>query len=179
MEGVERYKVKLLPHNAAWDKEYEEVKEELIKCWGSHIIDVQHVGSTAIKSICAKPILDVAVCLDSIKEIDAKALIDLGYEYFGAQNEAGTRHYFVLRGENEISLRHIHCYDKSDEEYGLLVGFRDYLNSHLETALQYQELKMRLAEQNPEDRRSYTKAKETFILSVFDKIKKERCENGN
>ena len=108
MEGVERHKVKLLPHNSEWEKEFIRVKEQLIKCWGDNIIDVQHVGSTAIKSICAKPILDVAVQLKSIEEMNVKALTALGYEYCGAQNENKTYHYFVLRGENQKSLQHIH-----------------------------------------------------------------------
>lgn len=170
MEGVERYKVRLLPHNPEWEKEFLEVEEEIKSCWGDNVIDVQHVGSTAIKSICAKPILDVAVRLKSIKIVDVKALSDAGYEYCGAQNENGTRHLFVLRGENQLSLRHIHCYDKSDIEFDLLVGFRDYLNTHLEVALQYQQLKIRLAEQTPDDRVTYTKAKEQFIKSVYKKL---------
>lgn len=170
MEGVEKHKVRLLPHNPEWEKEFIMVKEELIKCWGVNIIDVQHVGSTAIKSICAKPILDVAVRLKSIEEMNVKALTDLGYKYCGAQNEDKTYHLFILRGEKQISLHHIHCYDKNEYEFELLVGFRDYMNAHLDVALQYQELKVRLAEQNPDDRPSYTKAKEEFIKSIYDKI---------
>ena len=170
MEGVERYKVRLLPHNSDWEKEFTIVKEELINCWGDNVADVQHIGSTAINAICAKPILDVAVRLKSIKDMDAQALINLGYEYHGARNEKETRHYFVFRGDNQISLRHINCYDMSEHEFDLLVGFRDYLNAHLEVALQYQELKMKLAEENPDDRNSYTRAKEKFILSVYEKL---------
>ena len=172
MEGVERYKVRLLPHNPEWEDEFLEVKEEIKKCWGNNVLDIQHVGSTAIKSIYAKPILDIAVRLKSIGQMNIKALTDLGYDYCGAQNENRTWHLFVLRGENQISLRHIHCYAEREPDFDLMVGFRDYLNTHLGTALQYQDLKIRLAEQFTNDRVAYTDAKEQFIKSVCDKLKK-------
>ena len=170
MEGVERYKVRLLPHNPKWEEEFSVVQKEIEQCWARNILDIQHVGSTAIRQIWAKPILDVAVRLKSIGQLDIKALTDLGYEYCGARNENKTYRLFVLRSTSQLSLRHIHCYDKGEREFDLLVGFRNYLNEHLEIALRYQEIKMRLAEQMPDDRASYTKAKEEFIKSIFDKL---------
>lgn len=78
MEGVERYKVRLMPHNPEWVNEYEKVKDELLKLWKDNILNIQHVGSTAIKLICAKPILDVAVKLNSIKDMDIEVLQKYG-----------------------------------------------------------------------------------------------------
>ena len=172
MEGVDRYGVRLLPHNPKWDEEFLAVAEEIKNCWGKNVIAIEHIGSTAIKLICAKPILDVAVKLKSIKKLDVNAMINLGYEYCGPRNEKGTRHLFVLRGDNEISLRHIHCYHKSENEFNLVVSFRDYLNSHPSDALKYQKLKTDLAKKMPNDRAAYTSAKDEFIRSVYEKIKK-------
>lgn len=172
MEGVERYKVQLLPHQDAWDEEFLGVKQELIACWGENVLDVQHVGSTAIRTICAKPILDVAVRLRSIRALDISALTDRGYEYRGARAENEKYHLFVLRGEDQLSLRHIHCYDQVEKEFAQLVGFRDYMNTHPEEALAYQSLKMQLAEQYAENRNAYTKGKEAFILSIYEKMEK-------
>ena len=172
MEGVDRYGVRLLPHNPAWDEEFLEVAKEIKKCWGKNVLEVEHIGSTAIKLICAKPILDVAVKLKSIKKLNINAMVNLGYEYCGPRNEKGTRHLFVLRGENEISLRHIHCYDKSENEFNLIVKFRDYLNKHADEALQYQKLKIDLANKSPNDRAAYTNAKDEFIRSIYNKMQK-------
>ena len=111
MEGVERYKVKLVPYSKEWEKEYEETKDDIIKIWSNNILDIQHVGSTAINDIlCAKPILDVAVRLNSLANMNIEAMKRLGYEFCGARNEEKTYYLFVLRGENQISLKHIHCY---------------------------------------------------------------------
>lgn len=172
MEGVGRYRVRLLPHQAVWDEEFLQVRQELITCWGDNILDIQHVGSTAIPSICAKPILDVAVRLRSILALDVSALVDRGYEYRGVRAENEKYHLFVLRSEDQLSLRHIHCYDQAEKEFARLVGFRDYLTAHPEEALAYQALKTRLAEQYAENRNAYTKGKEAFIHSIYEKMEK-------
>jgi GrpB-like predicted nucleotidyltransferase (UPF0157 family) len=143
------------------------VRSEIKAAWNNNIIDIQHVGSTAIRNIPAKPILDLAVRLNSIRNMDTDTLRHLGYDYCGAQCNRNTYHLFVLRDENEISLRHIHCYDIKDHEYFKLIGFRDYLNSHNDMAEQYSKLKEKLASLYPEDRVAYTKGKEDFILSIY------------
>lgn len=169
MEGVDRNKVRLLAHNSEWGKEFLQVSAQINKCWGDNVLDVRHVGSTAVKSICAKPILDVAVRLQSIEKVDIKALTDLGYEYRGAQNVGMTWVLFVLR-EGNLSLRHIHCFDKAEREFDLHTAFCDYLNAHPEVALQYQEIKRRLAAQYPDDRVAYTNGKTQFIKSILERI---------
>lgn len=167
MEGVERYKVRLLPHNQAWEDEFSQVKIQLQAIWSDNIIDIQHVGSTAIPAICAKPILDVAVLLRSFQRMDIDAMKRLGYDYCGPQHGSDTYQLYVLRGENQISLRHIHCYDPQDKEFNQLIKFRDYLNAHPDTATQYARLKKELASRYPDDRSAYTKGKEKFILKIY------------
>lgn len=170
MEGVERYKVRLMPHNPEWEEEFFKTKEELMECWSSNVVDIQHVGSTAIKSICAKPILDIAVQLKSISNLNIEALTRRGYDYCGPQHGNENYHLFVLRGKNEVSLRHIHCYDRSEKEFDLLVGFCKYLNEHPEEALQYENMKKMLMEKFPCDRIAYTAGKEKFIKEIYGRL---------
>lgn len=167
MEGVKRNKVTLFPHNNEWDKEYQAVRKEIEEVWRDNLLDIQHVGSTAITNIYAKPILDVAVRLDSIEQMDSQALARHGYEYIGPQNARGSYHLFVMRSDEGLSLRHIHCYGKNEKEFFQLVGFRDYLNEHAEAAKQYEDLKKTLASDFPEDRVAYTKGKEEFIKGIY------------
>jgi len=76
----------------------------------------------------------------------------------------------VLRSEQGLSLQHIHCYDRNEKGFYQLVGFRDYLNQHLEEAKQYEMLKQKLAENYAENRAAYTKSKEEFIQSIYEKL---------
>lgn len=170
MEGVERNKVRLLPHNKEWETEFLQTKEQLEKLWSANIIDIQHIGSTSIKAICAKPILDVAIKLKSINDMNIEILVKHGYDYCGAQHGNKNYHLFVLRGMKQISLKHIHCYDKEEKEFDLLVGFRDYLNMNTDEALKYERIKKKLAEKYSDDRIAYTNGKEEFIKSIYERI---------
>ena len=87
MEGVKRNQVCLMPHQRAWDEEFERVRKQILEIWGENVLDIQHVGSTAIPSIWAKPILDVAVRLCSIDRMNKDKLEELGYDYRGPSME--------------------------------------------------------------------------------------------
>lgn len=177
MQGVERYKVRLLPHSDEWEKEYEVAKNELRDIFGQNTIDIQHVGSTSIKGIYAKPILDIAVVLKSFEDMNIEGMKNAGYSYCGAQNEEKDRYLFVLRGEGQISLRHIHCYEPDNLDFYYVTLFRDYLNSHEEYAKQYSDLKIKLAKEYPDDRIAYTNEKERFVRMIYQKIDAEGLKN--
>ena len=172
MEGVERYKVRLLKHNPAWEDEFLRVKALLLRVWKENLLAAEHVGSTAIPAIPAKPVLDVAVLLKSLDALDADALTSLGYEDCGWQNEEKTRRLFVLRGEHGISLHHIHCYEENDPDFSRQVFFRDYLNAHPEAAREYAALKQALAGQFADNRAAYTKGKSEFIGQILRLMEK-------
>ncbi len=166
MEGVARYEVRLLPHNGDWEKEYEALKPVLAAILGDNVLNIQHVGSTSIKAISAKPILDVAVQVSSFAALNIEGMTRHGYDYRGESSVPG-RQLFVLRKDGHISLQHIHCYEEGNLGFQNQVRFRDYLNAHPEFARQYDELKRDLAARYPDDRGKYTDGKETFIQSVL------------
>lgn len=105
-----------------------------------------------------------------IKSREDYVFSPLGYDFCGARNEQKTYYLFVLRGENEISLQHIHCYGSQDKEYFQLVAFRDYLNNHDDVAKQYEQLKIKLAQKYENNRKAYTAGKEAFIKSIYEKL---------
>lgn len=172
MEGLLQHQVKLVPHQIAWDEEFLECRSTLQEVWSDNILDIQHVGSTAIPSICAKPILDVAVRLKSIADMDIMALTAKGYSYEGPHFGSEEYQVFVLRGKENISLHHIHCYGAAEPGFDELVGFRDYLNEHPDAAKEYERIKINLAENYSSERHAYTKGKGEFIRSIYAKLKK-------
>lgn len=168
MEGVARYKVKLAPHCKGWAAEYRAVKALLTPLLGENLLDIQHVGSTAIAGIDAKPILDVAVQVQSLASIDQDAMLRAGYDPCGESGVPG-RFLFVRRGDGplSLSLEHIHCYAAGHPAFDAHVAFRDYLNTHPQAAQQYCQLKRQLAAQYPDDRSRYTAGKADFIQAIL------------
>lgn len=166
MIGVPKHKVLLVEHDEKWEEEFEQVKETLAKIHGENVVDIQHVGSTAIKGIMAKPMLDIAIVLKSITDSFFKIMKDNEYKYYG---EVVTgKHLFVLRGEGGVSLQHVHCYEEKNlEHFYDQIKFRDFLRSHSEYAKEYERLKLELYEIYYNDRQKYTEGKQAF----FDKIK--------
>lgn len=170
--GVPKYKVILENHNEKWAEEFEKTKQTLINIYGDNIVDIQHVGSTAIKGIVAKPMLDIAVVLKAITETVFNTMKENGYEYYG--EVISGKHLFILRGEGEVSLQHIHCYEeKNCALFWDQIKFRDFIRSHSEFAKEYELLKQELYKMYSDDRKKYTEGKWAF----FDKIKQLADKN--
>lgn len=165
MKGVPRHCVVLEEHSEEWKSEFEITRALLLEILDTNVLDIQHVGSTAIESIKAKPMLDVAVLVKSMDEVLYEKMKANGYTYY---NEVAQGHHlFILRDENERSLQHVHCYPETAcSSFEEQVRFRDFLRIHVEYAREYEKLKLELCEMYSDDRESYTAGKRTF----FDKI---------
>lgn len=165
--GVERYKVTLVPHNEDWAAQFALTQRELAALWDGNAVEIQHVGSTAIRGIPAKPILDVALSFRCVEALPIAAMEAAGYEYCGDGGIPG-RHLFVKRTVDVLSTHHIHAYQEGNMDYRNQILFRDFMNAHPLRAAAYGELKQRLAAQYPEDRIAYTEGKAEFILRTLE-----------
>lgn len=163
--GVERYEVKLVPEDKSWTNEYQKVKQEVETILGDNVIDIQHIGSTSINGIWAKPILDIAVVVKSLIDLNKDGMISAGYDACG-ESGVHDRYLFVKRKDGHISPHHIHCYELNNDNLTAVIKFRDFLNTHSEYAQQYCDLKKKLAKEFPKDRNDYTAGKEQFIKMI-------------
>ncbi len=139
----------------------------------SHILDIQHVGSTSIPGVISKPIIDIQIAVDSleaIKKIAIPALKSLDYVYW-AENPDPTRLFFVkgMPPFGDKRTFHIHIYEITSRHWQEKIKFRDYLLTHPETAKAYANLKIELSEKYRFNREKYTEAKTEFILDVLKK----------
>lgn len=163
--GLLKGTVMLLPYTLAWKRLFEDEKAILQAGLGAHIMDIQHVGSTSIPGMVAKPIIDIAIAVKDFEE--AKICIDpighLGYHYRG---ELGIprRHYFV---KGDPRTHHIHMVEITSQDWVNQLLFRDYLTQHPESSQEYADLKIDLTQQYPKDRESYLKAKAPFIQHIL------------
>ncbi len=147
------------------DTAFKEEKCRLQAVVGPYVLDIQHVGSTAIPGMVAKPILDIAIAVRNFEEarVCIQPIEQLGYEFKG---ELGIprRHFFV---KGEPRTHHVHMNELGSQDWNNQIDFRDFLIQHPETAEEYARLKLALAQRFPTDRQSYLDGKAPFIEQVL------------
>lgn len=162
MLGLQRNAVRLEPFDEQWALLFQEIKAENAEILGPNAMDIQHIGSTAIKGIVAKPILDVAVVVGNLDAIDIEEMEKHGY-VFGGEAGIPGRCFFAKYRDGNVATHHIHCYRSENRNLLANIVFREYLNAHGDIATQYHDLKLRLAKQYPDDRARYTEEKTEFV----------------
>lgn len=169
--GLKRHTVWLAEHNENWASIFEKRKDELELVLGNLVVDIQHIGSTSIKGIPAKPILDIAIGIEN-QSVIKECIIKLqrnDYVYRGDSGKEGG-HLFVKHSMPNVRTEHIHFVEINDVQWDNYLKFRDYLNGHPNVAKEYGALKEKLAQKYPNDRRGYTAAKKDFIWKVLLKV---------
>ncbi len=171
--GLKRGIVKLFEYQKGWVSLYKAEHQQLKSALNDFVSDIQHIGSTSVPGLCAKPIIDIMIGVKTLENyvelIDILKII--GYEFRECASEPDRK--FFLKRNNDISTHHLHIVEIDTEEWNKHIIFRDYLIDHKETADKYGCLKLELARKFPEDRDNYIVAKSKFINMIVDKIKKE------
>lgn len=168
MLGLKRGTVALFPHQAAWE---ENAKDTIALLWtvlDGIALDIQHVGSTAIRHIHAKPIIDLAVGVRSLDDIFPmiSRLEEIGVIYRNA-DQPGQQLFVMGDFENEIRTHHVHVVEVSNPAWQNYILFRDYLNDHPEKAALYNDLKQNLFAQHANNRGAYTAGKQALISQLL------------
>lgn len=168
--GLRCGSVQLLEYDPAWAELFEAEKKLLTELFGDDVVAIEHIGSTAIPGMSAKPIIDMNVALTSIENIDKYVphLEKLGYVFMS--NRRFIDRWFFPKGAESLRTHHLNLVELDSEtgwEYPLL--FRDYLNTHSQDFERYKALKLDLASKHSEDRDSYTEAKGVFVREILDK----------
>ena len=166
MIGLERGVVRLAPYTAEWRRLFEAEKALLQAAIGPHVLDIQHVGSTAIPGMVAKPIIDIGIAVTSFEgaRVCIQPIEQLGYEYRG-EHGIPRRHFFV---KGEARTHHLHMNEINSREWQNQVLFRDYMMQHSGLADEYATLKAQLAQRYRTDREAYLDGKAPFIERVLE-----------
>ncbi|MXY47674.1 MAG: GrpB family protein [Gemmatimonadetes bacterium] len=170
--GLNSGELRLSPYRDEWPALYESEQETIESAIGNHIEDIQHVGSTAIVGMPAKPILDIAIAVEDFEmaRVCIAPLAALGYTFKG-ENGIPRRHYFT---KGEPCTHHIHMGEETSDEWAKLILFRDYLRSDQRVSDEYARLKSALLDRLAGDRVAYQAAKTEFIKEVLQKARATR-----
>ena len=168
MVGLKRGTVALMPHCPQWDTMVAQTAALIKGILGETALDVQHVGSTAIRSICAKPILDLAVAVRNTDDVLSYVPVLEQHGIIYRKQDVTGQMLFVM-GDFEADTRthHIHVVSVDDPAWRNYLNFRDYLNACPEKAREYECLKMQLLTKYAEDRNSYTSGKQELITKLL------------
>jgi GrpB-like predicted nucleotidyltransferase (UPF0157 family) len=166
--------VVILDYDPEWPKLFEKEKALILNAIGKKVVAMEHVGSTAVPGLGAKPVIDIAVAVNTLSDAEdcIEPLSRIGYEY-RPEIEASIpdRRYF-RKGPNIPNKHfHLHMSELSSNVWKNHLLFRDYLRENPEVAQQYCRLKKELAAKYGSDRVAYTDAKTSFIESVIARAK--------
>jgi GrpB-like predicted nucleotidyltransferase (UPF0157 family) len=166
MLGLEKGVVRLVLYSPEWAKLFDEEKRLLMALIGDYVLDIQHIGSTSVPGLIAKPILDIGIAIEDFEEGKRciQPIESLGYEYKG-ENGIPGRHYFV---KGNPTTHHLHIVEINSEEWKKNITFRDSLRKNEMLAEEYAKLKLELAEKFKYNRVAYTDGKTDFINYVLN-----------
>lgn len=158
-------KVEVHTFNEGWLESYQEESKVLIEVFNSEIVAIEHIGSTSVKGMKAKPIIDIMITVNDINRMDASnpTMVKKGYQAKG-ENGINGRRFFQKGGDNRT--HHVHIYQLGSREIKCHLAFRDYLRAHAVDAKTYGDLKASLAKRYPNDIESYIKGKEQLVVEI-------------
>ena len=160
--------VVVLPYDEAWKKDFEDIKAELMQVLEGLVLSVEHVGSTSVPGLAAKPVIDIDIviedqgCFDKVKT----ALETIGYHHEGDLGIPG-REAFKYDGKDHLRKHHLYVCSKDAAELKRHISFRDYLRAHPEAVEEYGRIKIEGAELYPYDIDRYIEHKSPFIDGIY------------
>ena len=170
----------LQKHQEHWAKDFNELKKILENNITSNDIKIEHIGSTSIKGLAAKPIIDIDIVYknETSFEIIKTDLEQLGYHHNGDQGIAEREVFKRITNEEEHHAldtikHHLYVCHINSKELQRHLAFRDYLRQYEHARIAYEKLKYEIAEKTNQDKKAYAELKEVmakeFIESVIKK----------
>ncbi|EFR44933.1 GrpB family protein [Streptococcus pseudoporcinus] len=169
--------MKLERYNNKWPEQYQEIKEELTRLLSGLELECHHFGSTSIKGMASKPIIDVLIFVNNISVVDMynNSMLQSGYVAKGENGISGRR-YFVKYSKDKINhLVHLHFYEKGDLKGLQELRFRDYLIENKMAFTRYLEVKVEASKKYKVNPEAYQNHKSTVIDDINKEITKTKA----
>jgi len=170
--GLTNDEVKLVPYDNEWKNEFLRVKQEIINHTNLNHESIQHIGSTSIVGMMAKPILDMVVGVDDIDHIDKIIISGLkkaGFLRLAVERPSEIVFAKFVDDTYQVKTHYIHLVNYDKELWNNLIYFRDYLNSNETVRNEYQNLKWEYVQNNASGISEYTNHKEEFVKNIYAK----------
>ncbi len=161
----------VLPYDPHWEQAFTQIVSELRSALGGLALRIEHVGSTAVPGLSAKPIIDIDVVIreNALLSTVISALEGIGYHHEGDLGIAG-REAFRYEGKEHLQKHHLYVCPQDSPELKRHTGFRDYLRSHPEAVREYSRIKEEGAACTPWEIERYIEHKSPFIERIYREI---------
>ena len=161
-------RVEIHDYTEQWVREFEEIGDSLRSALAESAIRIDHIGSTSIPGLAAKPIIDIQVSVMALEPMDVyqAKIQSAGYEWRRDNPERSKRYFREQPGGRRTHI-HVRKLGSWHEQYALL--FRDYVRTHPEARVRYEQVKRELAAQFQYDRYQYTEAKAPIFWEIMQK----------
>jgi GrpB-like predicted nucleotidyltransferase (UPF0157 family) len=171
----------VVDYDPQWPILFEQEKAAITATLGNRVLMVEHIGSTAVPGLAARPVIDIAVGIQSLA--GAPSLIpyieQLGYIYDPILEQLTPERRFFWKGTSTIHTYHLHLAEPDQSVLRKPLQFRDYLRKHSDAAEEYGVLKRELAKSYVQDLDAYVAGKTGFIengmLQIEQESKKDRA----
>lgn len=159
-------KYSLSEYDPNWISKFNSIKDLILEIFDDKAVKIEHVGSTSIEGMVAKPLIDVLVIVEKLEQLEKEKdlMIKTGYEWCYYENPDGL--VFFKLSPNGEKLENIHMCEESSPKVRQFIVIRDYLRTHPEKAKEYSELKQKNIELYPNDYPAYRNAKEPFLKQL-------------
>ena len=159
------------PYDEAWKDDFAAIRDELEAVLKGLVLRIEHVGSTSVEGLSAKPVIDIDVVISdrSILPEVISALESIGYSHEGDLGIPG-REAFKYEGKDHLKKHHLYVCAQDAEELKRHIAFRDYLRSNPDAVAEYSRIKEEGARLYPDDIDKYIEHKSPFIESVYKQI---------
>lgn len=160
--------VSLADHDPRWRTMFEDEKRRLMDALPGTFLAIEHIGSTAVDGMKAKPLIDLLAGVDSMETAIAlnRLLVEHGYTTSASLNDTLPTRQWFMRQEQGVRTHHLHVVVHDSDEWRMRIGFRDALRADPELRRRYTALKEDLVARYAEDRDAYTEGKGAFIAQV-------------
>ncbi len=157
------------PYNPKWAEEFDKIKSEILPAISDDIISFEHVGSTSVAGLWAKPVIDIDVVIDDGKlSIIIEKLAACGYNHRGDLGITGREAFGYNDDEKpQLMKHHLYVCHKNNAELKQHIALRDFLRINPEYCEKYSNIKIEMAKKYPHDIDSYIKGKKPVVMEIY------------
>lgn len=170
--GLENNEIRLELYNQEWKDEFLRVKNDLLNNTVLQASRIEHIGSTAIEGMSAKPIIDIVAGVDDLESVDKEFFIDLRKVGFLRLRVERPGEIVLAKFSDDtykIKTHFLHLVEYDGEFWKNLIFFRDYLNTHDDVRKEYLDIKQDFLKHSSTGIKEYTDSKETFVREIYGK----------